>query len=127
MCCKFHTPLQTGQVRVIISCQKRQTDRQIPWHHILTLGNYIAPKKTSKIHRYRSIIGSGKIDSFMWIESIIYNRFIIQISFLDRKVLKTINNRLITVLNQMDPLKHWIKIIFVWSTKKNPKKICNQK
>ena len=43
------------------------------------------------------------------------------------KVLKTINNHLITILNRMDQLKHRIRIIFGRSTKTFPKKICNQK
>ena len=38
------------------------------------------------------------------------------------KVLKTINNHLITVLNRMDRLKHPMGIIFGWYIKKNSKK-----
>ena len=43
------------------------------------------------------------------------------------KVLKTINNHLITVLNGMDRLKHRIRFIFGGSTKKILKKICKSK
>ena len=40
----------------------------------VTLGNHIGPKKIiKKIIVIGQIIGSGKTDSFMWIESIIWS------------------------------------------------------
>ena len=43
------------------------------------------------------------------------------------EVLKAINNCLITVLNRMDQLQHWIKNFFGRSTKKFPQYVCYRK
>ena len=90
------------------------------------------------------IIGSGQIDSFMCIKSIIwsihFSKIVIESNWIDElsifnqkwtffdmkwisyhfwiiKVLKTINNHLFTVLNSDGRLKHWIRIFFGRSTK----------
>ena len=65
-------------------------------------------KNYRKIIVIGQIIGSGKIDSFMCIKSVIGSISI----FLDRKVTKMINNRKVIGLNRIGRLKHQIEIFF---------------
>ena len=99
---KFVTFLGTSRVEIKV--------KRLVW---LLSGNLRRLHHSKKIHWkiivIGQIIGSRKIDLFRSIESIIKS-----------------DNRLITILNWMDWLKHRIGNIFSLQ-KKFPKKICNRK
>ena len=63
MSCPIEIYINTIELTVNTSC----------YYILVTLGDYIGPKKIiEKSFVISQIIGSGKIDSFMWIELIIY-------------------------------------------------------